>query len=617
MATLNQATTAYQQANPNIFHKNVVYYNQLDRQWQGSWGLGSFAATGCVPSSLAMVFSTMLGRTVTPSEVGRWLYNNTNQFNKLFKGTSSTGLQQTVGAYGLQAKPLNSQQELTNALQDGHFVVAAVQQNKFSPWYDGSTHEIVLKDFSNGQTYVYDPYHRYTEGWYSVNSLWNEQSTDPIDRQGVVAPFFRISFPNSDAAKTALAVAQHSENEAKHQVIQAQVMVANAKAVPEHTSNAQAMANQTQDTLAKAQQALTKAQNDVEAAKREAEAHQDKLVLLKAAVAEAQEKVTQAQANQTVAQKDLATTRAKLDQAQATLATAKTRLANLQATPAETSQAQVRLAEAQDTLAKDQQALAEVTQALANISETVREKQAVLDRAKADLVAKQGDERVANANLAKAQSDLATLKQILAEAQVNMTKAQAKVVASEQTLKVTQAKVLAYQNAPIALKQANATLADAQAKLAVAKATLEAELAKLDALRATQADTAKHYETVLAAYQAYQVAQAEANRQVKLQSDLATIQAKGGTPVAVVDETGTVVGYVDGKASSTTAKPMVNRSNNKVVTKAAAKVIAKTADKKAYQALLPQTGDSTSVAVVLTGMAMALIGLAGARRKMY
>ncbi len=75
-------------------------------------------------------------------------------------------------------------------LQEGHHVLAAVQNNKFVL---GGTHELVLKGYSNGMTYVYDPYNSSNNGWYSVASLWSEQSTDRIDTSGLGRPFVKIT----------------------------------------------------------------------------------------------------------------------------------------------------------------------------------------------------------------------------------------------------------------------------------------------------------------------------------------------------------------------------------------------------------------------------------------
>jgi N-acetylmuramidase/lysin, putative len=49
-------------------------------------------ATGCVPTTLAMVISGITGTEVLPTTVADYLYIHTNEFNKDGFGTSSRGI---------------------------------------------------------------------------------------------------------------------------------------------------------------------------------------------------------------------------------------------------------------------------------------------------------------------------------------------------------------------------------------------------------------------------------------------------------------------------------------------------------------------------------------------
>ncbi|XZR28734.1 C39 family peptidase, partial [Streptococcus canis] len=62
--------------------ENGTYFNQRDNEWQKAYGNQTFAATGCVPSALAMVFSDLAKRDVTPTEIADYLWHNTDEFNK-------------------------------------------------------------------------------------------------------------------------------------------------------------------------------------------------------------------------------------------------------------------------------------------------------------------------------------------------------------------------------------------------------------------------------------------------------------------------------------------------------------------------------------------------------
>lgn len=173
---------------------STPYYNQRDGRWGGNrYGYYTLASTGCVPTSLAMVFSSLTGSEVLPTTVASYLYNNTVEFNRGTEGTTGNGILIASRQWGLTPTVINSSAALTSALQEGHHVVAAVQQDKFSPWGWGTSHEIVLKGYSNGMTYVSDPYNSANNGWYPIASLWNEQSTQSVDTRGLGNPFVKIT----------------------------------------------------------------------------------------------------------------------------------------------------------------------------------------------------------------------------------------------------------------------------------------------------------------------------------------------------------------------------------------------------------------------------------------
>ncbi|SDQ10003.1 GBS Bsp-like repeat-containing protein [Streptococcus equinus] len=172
---------------------DTPYYNQRDGRWGGNrYGYYTLASTGCVPTSLAMVFSSLTGNEVLPTTVASYLYNNTVEFNRGTEGTTGNGILIASRQWGLTPTVINSSAALTSALKEGHHVVAAVQQDKFSPWGWGTSHEIVLKGYSNGNTYVYDPYNASNNGWYSIELLWREQSTQAVDVNGLGHPFVKV-----------------------------------------------------------------------------------------------------------------------------------------------------------------------------------------------------------------------------------------------------------------------------------------------------------------------------------------------------------------------------------------------------------------------------------------
>ncbi|MDO4635754.1 MAG: GBS Bsp-like repeat-containing protein, partial [Streptococcus sp.] len=177
----------------NVSQDNFTtpYYNQRDPRWASvHYGPYQFGPTGCVPTSLAMVFSSLKNTTVLPTTVGDYLYNETIEFNRGGEGTTGQGILKASQKWGVKANVLNSQDEIISALQEGHHVLAAIQHNKF---VIHGTHELVLKGYSNGLTYVRDPYMSSNSGWYPVSALWNEQSTDRGDIEGLGRPFVKIT----------------------------------------------------------------------------------------------------------------------------------------------------------------------------------------------------------------------------------------------------------------------------------------------------------------------------------------------------------------------------------------------------------------------------------------
>lgn len=172
---------------------DTPYYNQRDSRWGSTrFGYYTMASTGCAPTSLAMVISALTHTEILPTTVASYLYDNTVEFNRGGEGTTGRGVMMAAEHWRMAATTLTSLSSLTKTLQEGHHVLAAVEQDKFSPWGYGTSHEIVLKGYSNGNTYVYDPYNASNNSWYPIASLWNEQSTQKGDVSGLGAPFVKV-----------------------------------------------------------------------------------------------------------------------------------------------------------------------------------------------------------------------------------------------------------------------------------------------------------------------------------------------------------------------------------------------------------------------------------------
>ena len=185
----NLGQTALSPRNQKV-NPRTTYYSQRDPRWAGKYyGVSNVDQSGCVPTSLAMTFTDILGRTILPTTVADYLYNNTDSFNKGEAGTDSDGIVAATRNWGLKSQLVNGAGGIAEALMAGKHVLAAVGNSQFTS--DPYTHELVLHGYDNGRTYVRDPYNSGNNGWYSINYLHSIKSKDPMDNK-LGAPFFSI-----------------------------------------------------------------------------------------------------------------------------------------------------------------------------------------------------------------------------------------------------------------------------------------------------------------------------------------------------------------------------------------------------------------------------------------
>lgn len=364
--TLEQVMAAIEAERLTKPVENGTYFNQRDNEWQKAYGGKTFAATGCVPSALAMVFSELAKREVTPTEIADYLWHNTDEFNKHYGGTSGKGLVAATNHYGFASTHLDSQSTIIAALQAGHHVLAAVQNNKFSPWGSQYSHEIVLRGYSNGNTYVYDPYNRANIGWYPIANLWNEQSRDAIDTAEVGVPFFKITTQKMAQLEMAKAVANEGLDEAKQAVKQAEANVIALEQVISQTSQAK-------EQLAAAKANLVTAKDMLDKAKQTAKLTEQDLETKTANLKQAQEHLTLKQDDLAKAQTELAAQEKSLEQLTQVLSLAQENLGRatkaVEQTKADLTQKQAYVTNLKQVTKLRQESQAKVNQAKAVLSE--------------------------------------------------------------------------------------------------------------------------------------------------------------------------------------------------------------------------------------------------------
>ncbi|HGM8771942.1 TPA: C39 family peptidase [Streptococcus pyogenes] len=364
--TLEQVMAAIEAERLTKPVENGTYFNQRDNEWQKAYGGKTFAATGCVPSALAMVFSELAKREVTPTEIADYLWHNTDEFNKHYGGTSGKGLVAATNHYGFASTHLDSQSTIIAALQAGHHVLAAVQNNKFSPWGSQYSHEIVLRGYSNGNTYVYDPYNRANIGWYPIANLWNEQSRDAIDTAEAGVPFFKITTQKMAQLEMAKAVANEGLDEAKQAVKQAEANVTALEQVISQTSQAK-------EQLAAAKANLVTAKDMLDKAKQTAKLTEQDLETKTANLKQAQEHLTLKQDDLAKAQTELAAQEKSLEQLTQVLSLAQENLGRatkaVEQTKADLTQKQAYVTNLKQVTKLRQESQAKVNQAKAVLSE--------------------------------------------------------------------------------------------------------------------------------------------------------------------------------------------------------------------------------------------------------
>ncbi|WP_270204297.1 SEC10/PgrA surface exclusion domain-containing protein [Streptococcus anginosus] len=264
-----------------------------------------------------------------------------------------------------------------------------------------------------------------------------------------------------------------------------------------------------------------------------------------------------------------------------------------------TPAAQTQLDQAQATLKADEAENRVAQEALAQLSADVKAKQAALAQAKAELTRKQSELAALKNNLSAEQFKLTNKRDELAQAQALVSQRNNELVQAKARLTAAQEKVRQLKDAPARLAQAKQNLLTAKQNLAEKKSLLEKEEAKLQVLKATQAEVVAQHTKLVKTYQA----QLEAERLAKLAAQKAAIEQAGGQAIPVVDETGKITSYVDGKKQAVT--PTLTPTNHKRVTVNYNTVSAKQ---------LPTTGETTSLLGMFGGILLLALSFVSRKR---
>jgi hypothetical protein len=186
---------------PNIISqggRNIVYFNQNDKPWKDMlYGfLKPISISGCGPTSMAIVVSTLAGDTLTPAEAADWSYHNGyldqgfDKYGEAYAQTYHSFIPAIASKYELQCSGIsvNSESEIKirEALSNGQLVVAIMGPGHFTS--DG--HFIVLSGIAdNGDILVTDCASRdRTDMTWNINTIVSEANSNA----GAGGPFWAI-----------------------------------------------------------------------------------------------------------------------------------------------------------------------------------------------------------------------------------------------------------------------------------------------------------------------------------------------------------------------------------------------------------------------------------------
>ncbi len=360
----------------------------------------------------------------------------------------------------------------------------------------------------------------------------------------------------------------------------------------------------------------------------------NELAQLEAKLAEAQKQNSQAQTALTNAKAELAEASRKYASALDAKTEAEKELASKSATPLQTEVAEKNLQLANLALKNAQERKATAEEAVKNFSRSQAEKQTALETAKDELATAKTAQKDAETALTSAQAKLQAEENKLTALQDEQAKLHAEKDKLVSDAKAIATKLSAYLNADKNLADAQAKVADLKAKLTQAKSTAKLAQDKLDAVTAKlKAEQAKLAEI-----------QEEFDKLVDLENkakDNVVATLPDGTVVAVprvdsnsntlpaennketVDKSKT--GSKSGKDVALDAKEDVvakdkEQTKDKQQTYSAPAVKAGADEKVTYSRVeraksLPDTGESSSVAMLVLGAILGAFGLVTVRRK--
>lgn len=256
-----------------------------------------------------------------------------------------------------------------------------------------------------------------------------------------------------------------------------------------------------------------------------------------------------------------------------------------------TPDAKAKLDEATEVRKNAETRLNNAQKAVNNLNSDVTTKTKALADAKATLQNEEAKLEELKAKKAKDEKELASLQETVNALKVNEVKIKDEIKSLKTKLQETKDYLSKLENADSNLEKAKVAYKLAVEKHKEAKSILDKETEKLKQLLINKHDAVAQYEAVKEAY-----------TQAQVKSQYEAIVQKGGTPVAILDENGQIVGY--NSSFSRDVRTAVRTINDNVVSKHGVPI---------YQASLPETGEGETAVYTLSGITF--LALAGVMRK--
>ncbi|XVG96616.1 C39 family peptidase [Eubacteriales bacterium KG125] len=159
------------------------YFQQGDYRWGKKYfGVYNMEGSGCVPTSLAMIFNAYDGSTM-PLQVAKFLYDKGYYNNPTYGGYGAGGkaIISAANNWNMKNRGISSSNEMRQALNRNSAVIVSVRGGNVFMKSTAVTHDMVAHGIKGNKTYIYDPLNPRQNGWYDIDWIFSIRSLDPYD----------------------------------------------------------------------------------------------------------------------------------------------------------------------------------------------------------------------------------------------------------------------------------------------------------------------------------------------------------------------------------------------------------------------------------------------------